>query len=88
MPEDFDKALRQFVFVFNAITAPSPVASQYPNNLVHSQDPGMDLNIAYGDVIRAARKHMGTDPLSKEVSRTLGLHTVENPPRPDAEKPH
>jgi len=85
MPQEMNEAVYAFFKVFNGITAMSFLKGGYPAELVHSDDPGMKLHLAYEWVIRAARKGIGTDVLSDGVLKTVGT-TSEDPPVTEGER--
>jgi hypothetical protein len=72
MPETFNDSLSHFSHILNAVSAFHPFAKQYPPELVNSKDPGLAVNEAYVGIIRAARKCIGTDPLSGAVLKSFG----------------
>jgi hypothetical protein len=74
MPHEMNQAIHDLKITFWALTVPADprLTAQYPQHLQTSRDPGMAFNVAYIEVIRAARKTIGTDPLTKEVFAALG----------------
>jgi hypothetical protein len=72
LPKDMNEALGRFVQLFNAVSAHPQAAHQYPSEIVYANDPGGLLAEAYAKVVAAARKGLGTEPLSEETLRIIG----------------
>jgi len=72
LPKEMSDRLSDFVKLFNGISAFPEVAYQYPKEIVYANDPGLLLANAYTKVIEAARKGLGTEPLSQETLRLFG----------------
>lgn len=72
LPREMNDALSAFLKLFNGISAPPEVAQQYPKEIVNAYDPGGLLGDAYTKVIEAARKGLGTEPLSQETLKLIG----------------
>ena len=78
LPTEFNEAVTNFRHVFNAVSVPSGFTKGYPDALVQSADPTMDLANAYTKVVNVARKYLGTDMLASHIPDTLGKPKVEN----------
>ena len=72
LPREMNDALSAFINTFNAISAPPKVAQLYPREMVNANDPGGLLGHAYSRVVEAARKGLGTEPLSQETLKLIG----------------
>ncbi len=73
LPRGFNDAIAAFTKIFNAVSAPSSVARQYDPALVYTDDPGLVLSEAYQAVVQAARREVGTEALSRETLRVIGV---------------
>lgn len=78
LPEEVNRALADFITVFNGISAHPEVAGRYPKETVYARDPGGLLGDAYSRVIAVIRKRLGTDPLSQETLKLIGKKTEES----------
>ena len=81
LPAYMEDQISHFIKVLNAISAPDDIANQYPPELVNSRDPGLELSKAYSDVISAARRGLGVEPLSKEILKLMGESTLDRTAR-------
>jgi hypothetical protein len=72
LPQHLLDAISAYQQVFNALSAPPEVVSQYDEKLVRSDDPQMALSVAYQRVVAAARLVVGTEPLSAQTAKLLG----------------
>lgn len=72
LPKEMNDRLLAFVELFNGISALPEVAHQYPKEIVYANDPGGLLGDAYTKVVEAARKGLGTEPLSRETLKLIG----------------
>jgi hypothetical protein len=72
LPKEFEEQVGNFIKVFLGISAFGDYVSGYPSEITGSSDPGKLLAGAYQKVIAAARKGIGTEPLSQETLKLLG----------------
>lgn len=72
LPASAQAAIADFNKVLMGISAPDEVAHQYPQSVVHSDDPQMILSDAQGRVTAALRDSLGVDPLSDEIMQLVG----------------
>ena len=72
LPPELGEAITKFNRVLMALSAEPQVSKQYPDGLVYSSDPGWDISVAYQEVVRAARRAIGVEPLSAEILRVVG----------------
>jgi hypothetical protein len=72
LPQAVGDALVEYRSTFNAISAPPEVESQYPSDLVDSDDPQLALSNAFTRVWDAMYRQLGTGPLSQQTLKLLG----------------
>jgi hypothetical protein len=73
LPNEFNEAIKKYWLVYNAVSVNFQVAHIYPDNLVLSTDPGMDISNAYTEIVKVARKFLGTDELAAGVMKVVGI---------------
>lgn len=72
LPKSVGDAVVEYRDTFLAISAPPGVESQYPPELVHSDDPQMELGKAFTGVWEAMARQLGTVPLSQQTLKLFG----------------
>lgn len=78
LPSYMHEQISAFTKVLSAISVPDEFANQYPPDLVYSKDPGMELAKAYSNVVSAARRGLGVEPLSKEILTLIGEGSIKD----------
>ena len=74
LPNEINEALNSFIDLLNGISVHPTVAWQYPAHFVNAEDPGGLLQTVYENVVRKARKCLGTEPLSQQTLKLIGRH--------------
>lgn len=71
LPKELRDRLSDYTILFNGISAPPSVASQYSENIVYADDPGGLFGEEYEKVFNTVIKYLGTEYISKETLKML-----------------
>ncbi len=76
LPKELRDRLSDYTRLFNGISAPPSVASQYSENIVYADDPGGLLGEEYKKVFDTVIKYLGTEYISKETLEMLNRRKI------------